>query len=138
MIMGKHCKWSCPQIHHFGSARTGARNLVIMTQVAGSCPQTYHFGSAGVKKYRVPNLVRHAPLLFEKRSRFTPCMSVEGGLSVMGDCQCSYNGTGARNLVIMTRDAGSCPQTHHIGSAGTDGACNVVIKARVVGSCVKY
>ena len=29
---------------------------------------------------------------FLSRTRFTPCMSVEGGLSVMGDCQCSYTG----------------------------------------------
>ena len=27
---------------------------------------------------------------FLSRSRFTPCMSMEEGLSFMGDCQCSY------------------------------------------------
>ena len=29
---------------------------------------------------------------FLSRSRFTPCMSMEGGLSVMGDCECFYTG----------------------------------------------
>ena len=30
--------------------------------------------------------------VFLSRSRFTPYMSMEGGLSVMRDCQCSYTG----------------------------------------------
>ena len=33
--------------------------------------------------------VHHCFLL---RSHFTPFMSMEGGLSVIGDCQCSYTG----------------------------------------------
>ena len=61
---------------------------------------------AGVKKYRVPRLSVPAPIelcvkwygrhqCFLSRSRFTPCLSMEGGLSVimvMEDCQCSYTG----------------------------------------------
>ena len=51
----------------------------------------------GVKRYRVPKIERpsvyrtlckmerYAPALLS-RSRFTPCMSMEGGRSVVGDC----------------------------------------------------
>ena len=33
------------------------------------------------------------PIPHPLKSHFTPCMSVEGGLCVMGDCQRSYTGT---------------------------------------------
>ena len=60
---------------------------------------------AGVKKYSphspilsilapielcVKWYVMHQRIL--SRSRITPCMSMKGGLSVMGDCQCAYTG----------------------------------------------
>ena len=39
---------------------------------------------------------------FLSRSRFTPCVSMEGGLSVMGDCQCFYTGLMPESLLIPT------------------------------------
>ena len=60
--------------------------------------------AAGVKKYGVPKIERptcsthrtlcpivlYAPMVFVK---VTPLMSKESGLSIMGDCQCSYTGS---------------------------------------------
>ena len=56
-----------------------------------------HILCVGVKKYRVPKIENLAPIelcvkwcgmnqCFLLRSQFTPCVSMEGGLSVMGDC----------------------------------------------------
>ena len=53
-----------------------------------------------VTKYRGPKIehpsthrtVLNGSVLFVKVVLF-PCMSMGGGLSVMGDCQCSYTGT---------------------------------------------
>ena len=62
---------------------------------------------AGVKNTESPRLSVLVPIelcvkkygmhqCFLSRSRFTPLMSMERGLSVMGDCQCSYTGAISR------------------------------------------
>ena len=80
------------------------RRSIIYFKEWGQTPMYSHIAVvAGVKKYRVPKIEsielcvkwygRHQ--CFLSRSRFTPCLSMEGGLSVimvMEDCQCSYTG----------------------------------------------
>ena len=39
-----------------------------------------------------PRIVPTELWCFSSRSRFTTCMPMKGGISVMGDCQCSYAG----------------------------------------------
>ena len=85
----------------------GNKSYYVITSPANRSKQiqeTHKAYSAGVKEYKVPKIERpsaHKTLFkgyamhqcFLSRSCFTPCMSMEGGLAVMGDCQCSYTGS---------------------------------------------
>ena len=83
------------------------RRSIIYFKEWGQTPMYSHIALvAGVKKYRVPKIECPGALelcvkwygrhqCFLSRSRFTPCLSMEGELSVimvMEDCQCSYTG----------------------------------------------